>query len=69
MALPLLCHSQATYLPIVPPTVVQLTKSAAVGAADFASVLSFSYGGAPAGHEIDAQFRRKFPRQIQRQGA
>ena len=63
-----LLRCQATYLPIVPPTVVQLTKSAAVRAVDFASARSFSYGGAPAGHEIDAQFRRKFARQIQRQG-
>ena len=69
MTLPLICLCQATYLPIVPPTVAQLTKSAAFHAADFASVRSFSYGGAPAGGEIDAQFRRKFPRQVQRQGA
>ena len=59
---------QATFLPLVPPVLLQLTKAPTVSAADFSSVRMVFYGAAPVAKEIEMEWDRRFPLVRRKQG-
>ena len=60
--------SQATFLPLVPPVLLQLVKAPTVSPADLKSVRVAFYGAAPATREIEMEWDKKFPRVRRKQG-
>ncbi|XP_078433959.1 4-coumarate-CoA ligase 1-like [Wolffia australiana] len=52
---------QVTVLPLVPPIVLALVKSAAVGCYDLSSVRAIMSGAAPMGKDLEDALRRKMP--------
>ena len=52
---------QITFIPVVPPVLVQLLKTSSVTSDQLASVKNVFYGAAPTGAELEKEWDAKFP--------